>query len=205
MPRRVLRRSLKEAKHQHNTNTKQNTMAKNNANESVQSIKYSVAMMKNPVHPDEPEKAYANIQLNGIVSLGQLAQHIREHGSPYTRDVVLGVITAIVDHTREFLVQGYKVDLGDLGTFVPSLTSEGALPGTDSEGNPITALQAFNSDNIKDVKVNYGMTSIFSDLRKDAIFEKVTSRKAQKASLAAQLAGQESADWSEPDDGNDEP
>ena len=179
-------------------------MAKNNANESVQSIKYSVCMMKNPVHPDEPEKAYANIQLNGTVSLGQLAQHIREHGSPYTRDVVLGVITAVVDHTREYLVQGYKVDLGELGSFAPSLTSEGALPGTDADGNPITALQAFNSDNIKDVKVNYGMTSIFSDLRKDAIFEKVTSRKAQKASLAAQLAGQESADWSD-DDGNDEP
>ena len=172
-------------------------MAKNNANESVQSIKYSVAMMKNPVHPDEPEKAYANIQLNGIVSLGQLAQHIREHGSPYTRDVVLGVITAIVDHTREYLVQGYKVDLGDLGTFVPSLTCEGALPGQDSEGKPITALQVFDSDNIKDVKVNYGMASLFSNLRKDAIFEKVTSRKAQKASLNAQLAGQSSADWSD--------
>ena len=172
-------------------------MAKNNANESVQSIKYSVCMMKNPVHPDEPEKAYANIQLNGTVSLGQLAQHIREHGSPYTRDVVLGVITAVVDHTREYLVQGYKVDLGELGSFAPSLTSEGALPGTDADGNPITALQAFNSDNIKDVKVNYGMTDAFSDLRKDAVFEKVTSRKAQKASLAAQLAGQESASWAE--------
>ena len=172
-------------------------MAKNNANESVQSIKYSVCMMKNPVHPDEPEKAYANIQLNGTVSLGQLAQHIREHGSPYTRDVVLGVITAVVDHTREYLVQGYKVDLGELGSFAPSLTSEGALPGTDSEGNTITALQAFNSDNIKDVKVNYGMTDVFSNLRKDAIFEKVTSRKAQKASLAAQLAGQDSASWGE--------
>ena len=72
-------------------------MAKNNANESIQSIKYSVAMMQNPAHPEEPQKAYANIQLNGIVSLGQLAQHIREHGSPYTRDVILGVITAIVD------------------------------------------------------------------------------------------------------------
>ena len=179
-------------------------MAKNNANESVQSIKYSVCMMKNPVHPDEPEKAYANIQLNGTVSLGQLAQHIREHGSPYTRDVVLGVITAVVDHTREYLVQGYKVDLGELGSFAPSLTSEGALPGTDADGNPITALQAFNSDNIKDVKVNYGMTDAFSDLRKDAVFEKVTSRKAQKASLNAQLAGQSSADWSE-GDGNDEP
>ena len=172
-------------------------MAKNNANESVQSIKYSVCMMKNPVHPDEPEKAYANIQLNGTVSLGQLAQHIREHGSPYTRDVVLGVITAVVDHTREYLVQGYKVDLGELGSFAPSLTSEGALPGTDADGNPITALQAFNSDNIKDVKVNYGMTDVFSNLRKDAIFEKVTSRKAQKASLAAQLAGQDSASWGE--------
>ena len=173
-------------------------MAKNNANESIQSIKYSVAMMQNPAHPEEPQKAYANIQLNGTVSLGQLAQHIREHGSPYTRDVVIGVITAIVDHTREFLKQGYKVDLGDLGSFVPGLSSEGALAGTDGDGNPKTALQMFTADNIKEVNINYGMTSFFTGLRKEAIFEKVTSRKAQKASLSAQLAGEESATWSDP-------
>ena len=171
-------------------------MAKNNANESIQSIKYSVAMMQNPAHPEEPQKAYANIQLNGTVSLGQLAQHIREHGSPYTRDVVIGVITAIVDHTREFLKQGYKVDLGDLGSFVPGLSSEGAQAGTDGDGKPKTALQMFTADNIKEVNINYGMTSFFTGLRKEAIFEKVTSRKAQKASLSAQLAGEESATWS---------
>ena len=179
-------------------------MAKNNANESVQSIKYSVAMMKNPVHPDEPEKAYANIQLNGTVSLGQLAQHIREHGSPYTRDVVLGVITAVVDHTREYLVQGYKVDLGELGSFAPSLTSEGALPGTDTEGNPITAMEAFTADNIKGVNVNYELGEGLDFKRDDFSFEYVTSRKAQAAAKRAQKKGQTSADWGD-DDGNDEP
>ena len=31
----------------------------------MKKIQYSVAMMKNPIHPDEPRKAYANLQLTG--------------------------------------------------------------------------------------------------------------------------------------------
>ena len=32
-------------------------------------LKYSQHMQKNPVHPDEPEKAYARLQLNGVLDI----------------------------------------------------------------------------------------------------------------------------------------
>lgn len=164
---------------------------------SITTIKYSVNMQANPMKPEEPRKAYANLQLNGTVSLSKLARHIKEHGSVYGRDTIIGVLTAIVDCTKEYLAQGYAVDLGDLGVFRPGIKCEGQLPTTDKDGNIVPALQAFTSDNITGLNVKYRMSEEFQDLRAKADFEKVPSRKAQAATLAAQMAGQENADWSE--------
>ena len=162
---------------------------------NIQKIKYSVALMANPQKPDEPKKAYAYLQQTGTVSLAKLAQHIKEHGSPYGRDVILGVITAIVDCTKEFLSQGFKVDLGDLGAFTPSIKSEGQGDRTNEDGTTTPALKAFSSDNIIGLRVGYRMSEIFDDLRTEAEFQKVASRKAQAATEAAQLNGDESASW----------
>ena len=157
--------------------------------DAITKIKYSVAMMANPVKPEEAPKAYANLQLNGTVSLQQLARHIKDHGSVYGRDTVIGVVTAIVDCTKEHIRQGYAVDLGDLGTFKPKIQSKGAKD-----------LESFDADNIVGLKVGYHMSKEFADMRINAEFEKVASRKAQAATLAAQIAGQTSSDWTEPEE-----
>ena len=156
------------------------------ADKNIQTIKYSVTMLANTMKPEEAPKAYASLQMNGTVTLPQLARHIKDHGSVYGRDTIIGVITAIVDCTKEFLSQGYAVDLGDLGTFKPGIKSEGAK-----------SLDSFTADNIIGMKVNYRLGPEFTDLRAKAEFEKVATRKAQKATLAAQIAGQENANWSE--------
>ena len=169
-------------------------------NDSIQKIKYSVTMQANPMKPDEPKKAYGKIQSTGTVSLKQLASHIKEHGSPYGRDVVIGVLTAIVDCTREFLIQGFSVDLGDLGKFVPSIKCEGASSYVNDAGETVSALKAFNSDNIVALKVNHTLGAVFEDLRDDAEFEKVATRKVQKAAEQAALNGATSADWSDPEE-----
>ncbi len=106
---------------------------------------------------------------------------------------------------KEAITEGNAIELGELGRFTPSITSEGALPGTDAEGNPITAMEAFTEANIKDVNVNYEVGSGLDFKRDDFDFEFVTSRKAQAAAKKAQKKGQSSADWSEDDEGNDEP
>ena len=106
---------------------------------------------------------------------------------------------------KEAITEGNAIELGDLGRFTPSITSEGALPGTDAEGNPITAMEAFTEANIKDVNVNYEVGSGLDFKRDDFDFEFTTSRKAQAAAKKAQKKGQSSADWSDDDGGNDEP
>lgn len=151
---------------------------------SIQPIKYSTTLRANPQKPEEAKKAYANLQLSGTVNLSQLAEHIREHGSPYGRDVVIGVLTAVVDCTKEYLLQGFKVDLGDLGQFEPGIRSDGAESKED-----------FSANNIKEVVVNYTLGGIFTDLREKATFEKVATRRAQAATLAAENAGHTTSDW----------
>ena len=164
--------------------------------DSFQTVKYSLGLRPNPLHEEDPKKVYANLQLNGIVSAQQLAKHIREHGSPYTRDVIIGVLTAIVDHTREFLTQGFKVDLGELGSFEPSFKQKGAVD-----------FEHFTRDNFTDYRAIYKMSAAFDGMLDDVHFERVATRKAQQAIVEAEDKGETTADWTPEDDeaGDDEP
>ena len=70
-------------------------------------------------------KYYAKPVSQGTVNLDELASHISDHGSVFTRDVVIGVMTKMVDCINELLAQGYKVKLGELGTFYNSIRNDG--------------------------------------------------------------------------------
>ena len=134
----------------------------------MKKIQYSTAMMANPMKPEEAKKAYANLQLTGIVNINELAEHITE------QSVCM----------RELILQGYKVHLGDIGTFAPAISSEGA-----------ESKEKFGAQNIKDMGVNYNPGDAFDNLRRDAEFEKTTTRKAQAAALKAENEGKTTADW----------
>ena len=54
-----------------------------------------------------------------------MAEHIMKHGTVYTEDVVIGVITKLKTCMLEMLADGYKVKLDGIGTLYPVLTSEG--------------------------------------------------------------------------------
>jgi len=60
------------------------------------------------------------------LSLRGLADHIADHGSIYTRDVVLGVLTKFTSCLTELVSQGTGVKLDGLGTFYPTLEAKGA-------------------------------------------------------------------------------
>ncbi len=166
-------------------------------------LKYSLAMRKNPIHPDEPEKAYASLQLNGVLDIDALAAHMANHNSIYSKGTIVGIITDMCHCVKEAITEGNAIELGDLGRFTPSITCEGALPGTDAEGNPKTAMEMFTADNIKDVNVNYEVGSGLDFKRDDFVFEYTTTRKVQAAAKKAQKKGETSVDWSEEDEGNE--
>ena len=81
---------------------------------------------------DRPNnKWYAKAVRNGTLSLRGLANHISDHGSIYTLDMVYGVLVKFASCLKELVAQGTAVKIDTLGTFYPSLESEGAASAED--------------------------------------------------------------------------
>ena len=57
------------------------------------------------------KKTYGKIIYRGTLSLNDMAEHIMKHGTVYTEDVVIGVITKLKNCIQEMLSDGYKVKL----------------------------------------------------------------------------------------------
>ena len=159
---------------------------------TMKKIQYSVSMYANPMHEGDPKKAYASIQLTGNMSLNELANHISEHNSVYSRGTIVGILVELATCIRELVLQGYSIDLGEIGRLTPNISSVGAV-----------SLEAFTADNIQDMKVNFTPGVALQLLRRDAQFERTTTRAAQAAALKAQLQGLTTADWT-PTDGDGE-
>ena len=118
-------------------------------------INYSLsARLVNPGDAESEKKIHANAQVHEILDLPKFAKHISQHGSPYTRDVIVGVITAAVDCLREQLLDGNKVSLGELGSFYVTFSGKGA--DCAEEYNPQT--------NITKVNVRWEAGAPFKDL-----------------------------------------
>lgn len=89
-------------------------------------------------------KYYAQPVSQGTVNLDELAAHISDHGSVYTRDVVIGVMTKMVDCINELLAQGYKVKLGELGTFYNSIHNDGKKAVSDPSKFDVAQIAGVN-------------------------------------------------------------
>ena len=138
-------------------------------------IDYSVSGRINPKEKEMPPKYYASAQTNKTVSLDEFSKHIASHGCVYKRADIAAVLTMAVDCLREMLLNGYKIELGDLGSFYVSLSSEGTL--TAKEFNPI--------HHIKSVNVNWERGLSFQNMKEDAEFNQVAIRAVQKKVMKA--------------------
>lgn len=155
-------------------------------------IDYSLGARKsNPGEKNSEKKVYAYAQARQVVNIMKLAKHIQQHGSPYTRDIIFAVLTKAVDCVREQLLEGNKVQLGEMGAFYCTLSSEGVDSAEDF--NP--------SDHITRVNVRWERGAEFDNLKSDAEFNYVTTReqqakakKEEKAAINAELGITEGGD-----------
>ena len=138
-------------------------------------------MQSNPTRPEEPEKAYARVQINEVISTQKFINHISEHNGVFSKGTVKGVTTDMVSCLREMLVAGNKVEIEGLGTFGISLSSEGA-----------ESMEKFTASNIKSVNLVFKPAEELQNLIQDATFTQVSSRRVQAAALKAEKAGDES-------------
>ncbi len=100
---------------------------------TIQIKKYErkVLVGKKNEERQQVQKTYGKIIYRGTLSLNDMAEHIMKHGSVYTEDVVIGVITKLKTCLQEMLADGYKVKLDGIGTLYPTLTSEGVEDAKD--------------------------------------------------------------------------
>lgn len=159
-------------------------------------IKYSVTEMANPMKPDEPKKAYARIQHQKTVTLKELADHIVDHGSPFSSGSIQGILIDMTKCIGEALAEGNNVDLDDLGQFKTTISCEGATGGKDADGNDLTPCEMFTAANIKGLNVNFSQSEALMKELAKATFDVTITLKAQAAALRAQKKGETSADWS---------
>lgn len=69
---------------------------------------------------------YGRIVTTGTMTYQELCKHMSEHNSVYGEDVCLGVANKLQSCILEQLLEGKKVQFGDLGTFYLAVKSSGA-------------------------------------------------------------------------------
>ena len=77
----------------------------------------------NSKNADLDGKYYYKAVILSTLNLNDLAEHIASHGSLYTKDVLLGVLTKLKDCLTELITTNRAVKIDGLGTFYPALKS----------------------------------------------------------------------------------
>ena len=152
----------------------------------VKKVARTVTIGKQGEQRQKVQKTYGKIIYRGTLKLTDMAEHIMKHGSVYTEDVVIGVITKLKTCMQEMLADGYKVKLDGIGTLYPVLSSKGV-------------------DNAKDFSANEAVTrlgiSFQADQSKKSVYK--ASAMRQGATLSTQLYSELTGDSHESGTGNE--
>ena len=134
------------------------------------------------------QKTYGKIIYRKTLSLDDMAEHIMKHGSVYTEDVVIGVITKLKTCMQEMLADGHKVKLDGIGTLYPTLTSEGVEDAKDYSP----------SENITRVGIAF-----LADQSRKSMYKARSMRDAVSLStkLYSELTGEETSNENENQNG----
>lgn len=147
-------------------------------------LNYSIAMLKNPLKPEEEAKAYAKSQIAGELSLKELSKRVARQ-TTVSRADVSAVIIATVENMIDGLQDGLQVDFGDLGKFRLQISSRGA-----------ETAEKFTSAHITGVNIQFIPGKDLKELFDGLEFVPVPTRAATRALLKAQKAGQTTVDIS---------
>ncbi len=120
-------------------------------------------------------KYYLEVARKPTLSLKGFAQHMVDHGSIYSRDVIEGVLKKITQCLPELIAQGIPVQLEPLGTFSPSVKNK-------KEGLTLTQLKTGAWD------INTQVEGVhFNFLPYSVADENLTSRKFKEEWCTLQL------------------
>ena len=121
---------------------------------------------RHPQNKSEQPKWYAKAVQDRTIDFEDLVTHMSEHNSPYSRGVIHGVLTDMLDCVKELVLDGKSVRLGDLGLFSVGLKTTGAKI---RDKWSVAA-------NVQGVTLNVRNTKTWSnsELRKNTILQELT-------------------------------
>ena len=127
------------------------------ATTSKGTIKYKIISRKNPQEPDGAPQYYAKAVQDRSMDFEDFVSHMSDHNSPFSRGVIHGVLTDMLDCLQELVLDGKSVRLGELGLFSVGLT-----------GRTAATQQGWDPSLIEGVKLNVRNTKTWSnaELRK---------------------------------------
>ena len=157
----------------------------------IKKVEKTVTTGKQGQERQKVTKTYGKIIYRGTLGLNEMAEHIMKHGTVYTEDVVIGVITKLKNCIQEMLADGYKVKLDGIGTLYPVTTSSGVADAKD-----------FNAqENITRVGVAF-----LADQSKKSLYKASAMKQGTILStkLYSELTGEDEAhtDPTDPNSGN---
>ena len=147
-------------------------------------LKYKMVERINPQDKEAAPMWYGKAVQDRTIDFEGLVSHMSEHNSPYSRGVIHGVLTDMLDCVKELVLDGKAVRLGDLGLFSVGLKSTGALTVEDFKAGT----------HIKGVNLNVRNTKSWSntELRELCTISELNEYKAgEKASAEGSEAGAE--------------
>ena len=146
-------------------------------------LKYKKVTRINPNDKEAAPMWYAKAVQDRTIAFEALVTHMSEHNSPYSRGVIHGVLTDMLDCVKELLLVGKSVRLADLGLFSVGIRSKGAL----------TREKWAVASHLKGVTLNVRNTKTWSnsELRKNTVLEELTGYDDGK--LSEEENGEEEA------------
>ena len=157
---------------------------------TIGSMPYSLALR--PTIPGDKncteKKIYGSIQQRETIGLRTLAQHIHEHGSSFSVGTLQGVLSDMVECTRELLKQGYSVDFEGLMRLYATANSQGVDNVEDF--NPAVHFTRINLRGDVDDEVQGFLNSEPSFEYVMTREEQAKAKKAAKAALVVEGSGE---------------
>ena len=144
----------------------------------IKKVERTVTTGKTGETRQKVKKTYGKIIYRGTLNLADMAEHIMKHGTVYTEDVVIGVITKMKTCMQEMLADGYKVKLDGIGTLYPKVTSKGVSDAKDYS----------TQDDITRIGISF-----LADQSKKSLYKASATRSATSLStqLYSELTGED--------------
>jgi predicted histone-like DNA-binding protein len=121
----------------------------------------------NPADPNAPKKWYPILKSMGLVKEKEVAKKLADETTLNPKEAEMAV-SLLLKVVTDLLLEGHTVQLGDLGSFRITLSSEGSV--TEKE---VTA------NKIKKLNVRFAASEVLKTAMKKATFKDISSLSAK--------------------------